>query len=155
MVDTLLKYWQLVMIIVAIVGGAISGYIWLDEKFDGIDSRLSAQSASVDQISGLARSEELRQGFDQIGGSLERVRCELDALINAGDLLSAAEVADSKLRVLELEKRGILRRESLGPEEEDQLEEIRQEYNSLKEQRTDYLAEAQKYRRIIEARQCE
>jgi len=158
MVDAILKYWQLVLIVVAIVGGAVSGYIWLDEQFDGIDSRLEAistQSASVDQISDLARSEELQQGFEQIDGSLERVRCELDALINAGDLLSAAEAVDSKLRVLELEKREVLRREPLDLEAEDKLEQIRSDYNRLKEQRTEYIAEAQKYRRIIEARQCE
>lgn len=157
MVDALLKYWQLVMIVVAIAGGAVSGYVWLDEQFDGIDSRLNdlrAEAVSVDQISGLAGSDELRQGIDQIDGSLERVRCELDALINAGDLLSAAEAVDSKLRVLELEKRDILRREPLRLEEEDQLEQIRIDYNDLKDRRREHIAEAEKYRRIIEARQC-
>jgi len=158
MVDKILKYWQLLLIVFAVASGAVSGYIWLDDQFDGIDSRLttlSNQSASVDQISGLAHSEELQRGFDQIDGSLERVRCELDALINAGDLLSAAEVVDSKLRVLELEKREVLRREPLGPQEEDRLEQIRHDYNRLKDQRSEYVAEANKYRRIIEARTCE
>lgn len=157
MVDAILKYWQLVLIVVAIVGGAVSGYVWLDEQFDGIDSRLedlSAQSASVDQISGLARSEELQTGFEQIDSSLERVRCELDALINAGDLLSAAEAVDSKLRVLELEKREVLRREPLDLEAEDKLEQIRSDYNRLTEQRTEYIAELLVSQRIRLSLSC-
>lgn len=158
MLDNLFKYWQLVMIIVAIVGGAVSGYIWLDDRFDGINSRLatmSTQFASIDSVSDVAHTDELREGFEGLGSSLERVRCELDALINAGDLLSAAEAVNSMLRVLELEKRDILRREPLGRDEEDQLEEIRLDHSRLMEQRAAYTAEAKKYHRIIEARQCE
>lgn len=158
MVDAILKYWQLFLVVVTIVGGAISGYIWLDDQFDGIDTRLQQldnQFASVDQIANLARSEELHEGFDQIDSSLERVRCELDALINAGDLLSAAEAVDSKLHVLELEKQEVLGRDPFTIQDQDDLDQIRQNYNMLKERQNKYIFDAQKYRRIIETRQCE
>lgn len=158
MLESVFKYWQLVTIVLAIVGGAVSGYVWLDERFDGIESeldRLPMEFARVEQISDLARSDELQQGFDQLDGSLERVRCELDALINAGDMLAAAEAADNRLRVLELQKRSILRREQLDPLERDELEQIRLNYNRLQDQRDEFVAEAGKYRRIIDERQCE
>jgi hypothetical protein len=157
MLDAILKYWQLVMILVAIVGGAISGYIWLDDRFDGIAThlgKLDDQFASI-PVANLARSDDLQQGFDGLGSSLERVRCELDSLIKAGDLLSAAETVNSMLRVLELEKRDILQREQLGPEEEDRLEQIRLDHNRLIEQRSTYAADAQKYHRIVLDRACE
>lgn len=171
MLDNLLKYWQLVTIIVAIIAGSVSGYVWLDDRFDVIEIDLREMDdkfVPASTAGDLARSDAMNFGFEKIADRIEEesvairdaldvVRCELDALIRAGDQASAAEAIDGMKKVLELEKHGIIR--SLGDEpsleDSDRLEQIRDNLRALTTERDRAVAEAEKYRRIVETRGCE
>lgn len=150
MLDNLLKYWQLVTIIVAIIAGSVSGYVWLDDRFDAIEFDL--REMGFNKI-----GDRIKEEGVTIRTALGVVRCELDALIRAGDQASAAEAIDGTMKVLELEKRGIIRNLGDEPslEDLDRLEQIRDNLRTLTTERDRAVVEADKYNRIVVTRRCE